>query len=222
MIAASRRLLHWRAAISLAVLLPGSVQASEHWDFQRLFTRAAELYRIDSRADARLKAWQTLIESQRPASTPSRLDAVNRFFNRQLRFDDDKLIWGEPDYWATPVESLIQGAADCEDFAIAKYLSLKELGIPPEKLRLTYVKSIELDQAHMVLAWYATPSAEPLILDNLIDEILPASRRPDLIPVYSFNTRGLWLAGGAQQIGSAQRLPRWQDVQNKLRIEGFR
>lgn len=222
MIAISRCALRWMATAGLAMLPSGITSAAEQWNFEYIFSRAAELYRLDSRANARLVAWQQLIESQRSKPLPAQLDAVNHFFNRQLRFEDDQWIWGEADYWATPIESLIKGAADCEDYAIAKYLSLKQLGVAAEQLRLAYVKSIDLDRAHMVLVWYADPSAEPLVLDNLTDEILPASQRPDLLPVYSFNASGLWLAGGGnRQVGSSQRLPRWQDLQNKLMLEGF-
>jgi len=77
-------------------------------------------------------------------------------------------------------------------------------------------------QAHMVLAYYATPAAEPLILDNLISEVRPASRRPDLVPVFSFNSDGLWQGVGAQAAGDpVSRLSRWRDVLAKARAEGF-
>jgi len=77
-------------------------------------------------------------------------------------------------------------------------------------------------QAHMVLAWYATPDAEPLILDNLITEVRPASRRPDLTPVFSFNSDGLWQGVGPQAAGDPSvRLSRWREVLAKARAEGF-
>ena len=56
---------------------------------------------------------------------------------------------------------------------------------------------------------------EPLILDNLINEILPASQRKDLVPVYSFNGEGLWLSKLSSQegkrIGNADKLKSWQE-----------
>ena len=110
---------------------------------------------------------------------------------------------------------LASNGGDCEDFSIAKYFTLRELGIPAEKLRLTYVKALKLDQAHMVLTYYSTPDAVPLVLDNLINEIRSATEREDLLPVYSFNGDGLWLAksrGMEQRVGRSERLSRWQEV----------
>ena len=103
-----------------------------------------------------------------------------------MRFVSDDQHWGRADYWATPVEFLATGAGDCEDFSLAKYFTLKALGVPLERMRLTYAKAVKLNQAHMVVAYFATPDAEPLILDNLISDIKPASQRTDLVPVYSF------------------------------------
>lgn len=144
-------------------------------------------------------------------------------FNRSLRFTDDIEIWQQEDYWATPVEALVKGAADCEDYAIAKYVTLRRLGVASDKLRITLVKALRLNQAHMVLTWYASPGADPLVLDNLIGEIRPASQRDDLLPVYAFNAEGLWLPGadGGRRTGDSKKLSRWQDLLTKMRAEGL-
>ncbi|QIB53224.1 hypothetical protein G3M63_11790 [Pseudomonas sp. OIL-1] len=193
------------------------------WDMTRIMQQTNELYEPDRAARKRLQAWHALLDQQKLTGTEAQLDAVNRFFNAQLFFADDRVIWGEADYWATPVESLVNGSADCEDFTISKYFSLLKLGVPDEQLRLTYVKSLKLDQAHMVLSYYPTPLSEPLILDNLVRNILPASRRSDLLPVYSFNSQGLWLPGKVsdRRVGSSRNLPQWQDLARKMRDEGF-
>ena len=115
-----------------------------------------------------------------------KLSLVNTFFNK-TDFKSDISHWGKEDYWASPVELLSTNAGDCEDYSIAKYFTLMAMGVPVENLRITYVKAVKLNQAHMVLAYYAAPNEEPLILDNMTDEILPASERTDLVPVYSFN-----------------------------------
>jgi predicted transglutaminase-like cysteine proteinase len=152
-------------------------------------------------------------------------DGVNDFINRRIAFDDDLSIWGQNDYWATPAELIGQGRGDCEDFSIAKYYSLIELGIPISKLRLVYVKAALSGpdgvflQAHMVLAYYATPNADPLVLDNLNPQILPASRRSDLSPIFSFNSAGLWQGTGNQS--SKSNLSRWQDLLARARADGF-
>lgn len=169
-------------------------------------------------AHGRLRTWQNLHNMAVNAPVARQLRLVNSFFNR-ARFVTDIAHWGEEDYWATPVELLTTNGGDCEDFSIAKYLTLKSMGVPDEQLRIVYVKALELNQAHMVLAWYPEPDADPLILDNLINAIKPASQRTDLEPVYSFNGDGLWLnrSGGAnQRIGEAEKLSRWQDLNSRL------
>jgi len=118
-----------------------------------------------------------------------------------------------------PVELLTTNGGDCEDFSIAKYLTLKSMGVPDEQLRIVYVKALKLNQAHMVLAWYPEPDADPLILDNLINEIKPASQRQDLEPVYSFNGDGLWLnrsSGDSERIGEARKLEQWQSLNDRM------
>ena len=165
------------------------------------------------RAGRRVETWRR--EMSQYASLPERqkLTKVNNFFN-QLNFVDDINLWGKNDYWATPLEFLGSNAGDCEDFTIAKYFSLLELGVSDKKLRLVYVKAIELNQFHMVLAYYSTPSAEPILLDNINPEIKRASTRRDLLPIYSFNGKNLWLmkSKNGQLAGKSSRLSLWNDL----------
>lgn len=170
-----------------------------------------------SQARKRLLAWQVLMQ-KRTGSTLDQLERVNRFFNDML-FIDDIIHWHKTDYWATPIEFLASRGGDCEDFAIAKYFTLIQLGIPEEQLTLTYVKALRLNQAHMVLTYYPSPGAIPLILDNLNPAILPSTKRPDLLPVYSLNGSGLWLAkqrGRGKKVGSSTRLQRWREMTDRL------
>lgn len=210
------------AACALVLLLDVGWRYARAFDLDLIRARVEKMYGLAGESAQRFDAWQTLLEEQRSKSEVEQLQAVNRFFNMRLRFRDDQELWRVADYWATPVEALIKGAADCEDFAIAKYFSLRELGIPSEKLRITYVKALALDQAHMVLTYYPQPNATPLVLDNLIDAIRPANERKDLLPVYAFNAEGLWMGGGASRhVGDSKRLSRWQDLLRKMRSEGF-
>lgn len=167
----------------------------------------------------RLLEWERMILFNRILDDREKLTLVNEFFNR-LAFVEDQVNWGSSDYWATPVEMIAINGGDCEDFAVAKYFTLKELGIPMEKLRITYVKATSIQQAHMVLAYYPTPDAEPLILDNLIDEIRPGSERPDLIPVHTFNGDGLWLArerGSGRRLGASHEyIDLWRDLTARM------
>ncbi len=219
-----RRLTAWLlATLLLALALPFASPLDARWDFGQIIQKAEQRYGQLGRARDRLVEWSELIRDGQKLGEDDKLRRVNAFFNRSLLFIDDSRNWRQADYWATPVESLVRGAGDCEDYAIAKYLTLRQLGVPLEKLRITYVKALELNQAHMVLAWYATPTADPLILDNLIIDIRPASQRRDLLPVYSFNAEGLWLPGpgGGKRTGTSKQLSRWQDLLQKMRGEGF-
>lgn len=169
-------------------------------------------------AKRRLLAWQQLIRDDSSISDREKLEKTNTFFN-QLQFVSDSTHWQKSDYWATPVEFLSTGGGDCEDFSLAKYFTLKVLGVTENKLNMTYVKALTLNQSHMVITYYASPDAVPLVLDNLIADILPATERKDLLPVYSFNGRGLWLAksrGRGQKVGSSDRLRRWQNLLDRM------
>ncbi|VVP76732.1 hypothetical protein PS918_01922 [Pseudomonas fluorescens] len=211
----------WLLLSGFLLTVLGSVQAD--WDFARILASAEKRYGTLGPARGRIEAWRQMLPDERNASEREQLEAVNHFFNQQLTFQDDTRIWRQTDYWATPVESLVKGAADCEDYALAKYFSLRELGIPSEKLRITYVKALTQNQAHMVLTFYSSPTADPLVLDNLIGEIRPASQRKDLLPVYAFNAEGLYLPGtpGGKRSGDSKKLSRWQDVLQKMQAEGF-
>jgi predicted transglutaminase-like cysteine proteinase len=169
-------------------------------------------------ARERAVALQNLVEAHADGPETEKLERVNRFFNR-ISYASDLAAWEQEDYWATPYEILGLDAADCEDYAIAKYFTLTSMGVSEDRLRITYVKSLELDEAHMVLAYYPDAKAEPLILDNLTDAMEPAGRRTDLVPVYSFNGADLWLAANrveGRRVGSSDRLSRWQEFQAKL------
>lgn len=173
-----------------------------------------------------LKDWQALLDSARGAAEADKLKRVNDFFNRNIAFDEDLTIWGQSDYWATPLETVGKGRGDCEDFSIIKYYTLRQLGVPVAKMRLIYVKAKQAggQRAHMVLAYYASPTAEPLVLDNLDPAIKPASKRPDLAPVFSFNSQGIYagVAGNAAaSSGGTGKLSRWDDLMRRARAEGF-
>ncbi|WP_439887771.1 transglutaminase-like cysteine peptidase [Pseudomonas sp. MBLB4123] len=187
--------------------------------------RAEPPFALDSAiGEARLTSWHNLIAQGRDADEGDKLKVVNDFINNAVAFGDDRDIWGMDEYWATPLQTLTRGRGDCEDFAIGKYFTLVEMGVPSEKLRLTFVKALRRNQAHMVLAYYPTPTAQPLILDNLERDIRPAAERKDLLPVYAFNNHGIFLAKSPQQKSaqSPQLLSRWSDVSARTLAEQAR
>lgn len=178
----------------------------------------------------RFNAWRELVASGAGRNDLERLKRVNEFINRTTVFGEDLQIWGQTDYWATPLETLGRGTGDCEDFVIAKYYTLQLVGVAADKLRLTYVQArtgssaTAATQAHMVLAYYAQPDDEPLVLDNLVGDVRPASRRPDLSPVFSFNSQGIFAGTSGKEIApavGAGRLSRWEDLLKRVRADGF-
>ena len=205
-------------------LLAGSMLAPRAWDADTML-RAAQAQGPQALAGAR--ALQAVLVGLTGQDEAAKLTAINQFFNRRVVFASDTDVWSQTDYWASPLEMLGKGRGDCEDYVIGKYFSLIAAGLPTAHLRLVYVRATIGGPggevvAHMVLAYYAAPGAEPLILDNLVGEIRPASRRPDLEPVFSFNGEGLWQGVGAQSAGDpVARLSRWRDVLAKARAEGF-
>lgn len=205
----------------VAVLLLLQVALPWSWDRDRM---SAAAQRLGGQAPAGVAALQAAIAASQGRAEPARLQAINRLFNERIAFAEDLDTTGQVDHWSSPVELLARGAGDCEDYAIAKYFALIAAGVPSARLRMVYVRA-DLGgsvRAHMVLAYYARPEAEPLILDNLDADIKPASARRDLSPVFSFNAEGLWQGTGPLAAGDpVARLSRWRDVLAKARAEGF-
>ncbi|WP_310736626.1 MULTISPECIES: transglutaminase-like cysteine peptidase [unclassified Pseudoalteromonas] len=172
--------------------------------------------------------WQTMLVQSQNQTEQQKILIVNNFFARNLRYRTDIELWQQNDYWATPLETLGKGLGDCEDYAIAKYISLRVLGIEDDKLRLIYVKAqiggpnSKQTQAHMVLGYFVTPNAQPLILDSLITKVLPAAKRTDLSPVFSFNSQGLWANNSTQSVANpTARLSRWRRIIEQTQQEGI-
>lgn len=170
-------------------------------------------------------SWQQMLQQAEGRPTSEQLQLVNRFFNLHVEWQDDWQIWQQEDYWASPMETLGMAAGDCEDYSIAKYMSLRLLGVPNDQLRMIYVNA-QLDGqsvAHMVLGFYEHPRAIPLILDNIDPRVVAANQRPDLQPVFSFNDQGLWVGNAVNSAAEpTARLSRWGDVLTRMRQEGWR
>lgn len=216
----------FRAAVALLVVCVWLIQQAASFNFDQLQQTATR--RFGAQAGNAMRDWQKALSDSAAAGEMEKLRFINAYINGRVTFVDDQTAWQVNDYWATPLESLGRAQGDCEDYTIAKYFSLKYLGVPVSKLRLTYARAriggpaSTITQAHMVLAYYSSPDAEPLILDNLISEIRPASRRSDLAPVFSFNSEGVWMAGGQPQPpGGSSGLTRWQDLLTRMKSEGF-
>ena len=134
--------------------------------------------------------WQEILDSLRGKDLMTQLRDTNVRINEK-RYVADDVNWGTPDYWATPFEFLRKAGGDCEDYAIAKYMMLRDLGIPADEMRIVVLNDLRLHVGHAVLAVYM--NGAPFILDNRYSSIVPANSLPDYQPVYSINETGWWL-----------------------------
>ncbi len=172
----------------------------------------------DKATNQRFTAWEHLIYHSLGKTAEEKVKSVNDFFNR-MTWISDKKLWNQKDYWATPIESLIRNAGDCEDFSIAKYFTLLALDIPVEHLRISYVKMAD-QQNHMVLSYSPSPDSEPLILDNFNKVILKKHQRKDLTFMFSFNSEGLWLSDNKKiALNDENALNHWTSMMNRIEKE---
>jgi predicted transglutaminase-like cysteine proteinase len=208
--------------LAALVLVAFSVQAL---DPDRI-VKSAQKYGPQAVTNA--KALQQVMAGVAGKEDTAKLKAVNDFYNQRVAYVEDIDNWGVQDYWASPLESLGKGAGDCEDYALGKYFTLTTLGVPHARLRLVYVRASIAGApngyvAHMVLAYYPTPDAVPLVLDNLQPDIHVADQRPDLLPVFSFNAEGLWQGVGSIRASGdpLTRLSKWREALTRARQDGF-
>lgn len=185
------------------------------YDF--LLAKVSETYNSD--ALERTKDWLSFMQLNLGQSEWQKVNLVNAHINNALTYKTDIELWGKKDYWASPVESLAQGEGDCEDYAIAKYFSLIELGVPEDKIRLMYVRQLTVNEPHMVLIYFESPDEIPFVLDNFNEKLLPASMRKDLKPIYSFNGQGLWLAkakGLGKKVKNSRGVSAWSSMLERI------
>jgi predicted transglutaminase-like cysteine proteinase len=193
----------------LAVFSPAQHHAQVFAD-EKMLQRLNQKY--SAAAKQRGIALNTLLKQLANKDIEKQLTEINRFFN-QFRYKDDMKLWGQKDYWATPEEFIGVNGGDCEDYVVAKYFALRSLGVPDDRLYLTYVKAVRENVAHMVLSYFKTPKSIPLVLDNYNQRILPANKRRDLLPVYSFNAKSLFLTNSSAGLGRS--LPKNKIKNNK-------
>ena len=136
-----------------------------------------------------LQDWKKFVGGLKGKPSMAQLDAVNRYMNR-APYITDPVNYGVPDYWATPKQFFVKDG-DCEDYAITKYLSLRALGWPVEKMRIVVLQDENLRVAHAVLVVYH--QGRTYVLDNQIDQVVTDDRIAHYRPIYSINEKSWWL-----------------------------
>jgi predicted transglutaminase-like cysteine proteinase len=146
-----------------------------------------------------LRPWRRLLKALLVAGERRQLEAVNAWVNRRIRYMDDDRLFGRRDLWASPAVSLA-GRGDCEDYALAKYQSLRELGFAEDRLRVVIVTDMRRRIGHAVLA---VATADGLvILDNLNAGPVRHEAIAHYKPIYSLNASGRWLNIATRRIGA--------------------
>lgn len=136
-----------------------------------------------------LREWSEFLDSLKGKDQTSQVHAVNRYMNR-VRYIVDPRNYGVPDYWATPKQFLTRNG-DCEDYAIAKYLSLRALGFTPSQLRVVVLQDLNLKIAHAILV--VSLNGRALVLDNQIRGVVNARTIHHYKAIYSINEKFWWL-----------------------------
>jgi len=200
----------------LVISSPVSSYLEEHFspDF---YQRLKAVY--GGAAEKRARAWQELLLENSDSNDWNKINKVNSFINRNIKYKNDLSLWGKKDYWASPVETIGRGQGDCEDYAIVKFFSLLAAGVPESKMRLMYVRQLEINEPHMVLIYFENKKAMPLVLDNYNPRILPANKRRDLKPIYSFNGEGLWMSkakGLGRKVKNSRGVSAWTKLLQRI------
>ena len=139
-------------------------------------------------AAKRLRKVHDFIIANQFKPVKEQLELVNDFSNR-LPWIADPDIWKRADYWATPFETVTTFGGDCEDIAITKYVILRLMGIPDDKLGFAYVQTSNKER-HMILVYKEAKGIPGMILDNQHPDVLPATKRRDLLAIYAFKNDG--------------------------------
>lgn len=150
-----------------------------------------------------VKAWQAMIRASKGARQIDQIRKANSFIN-QWRYRTDQYNYKASDYWASPAE-FFSRSGDCEDYAIAKYVTLRQMGFGAEQLRLVVVKDMKRGLAHAVLAVYA--HGDVFILDNVTNKVRAQAEVTEYAPYYSVNEQARWAHAAAQaKVASAAGL----------------
>ena len=136
-----------------------------------------------------LKAWNKLVARLKNKDLMIQVNEVHREMNAR-RYIIDPINWGLEDYWASPLQ-FYRKNGDCEDYAISKFVALRALGVPNEKMRIVVLQDLNLRVGHAVLAVYEGPKI--YILDNQLNSVTTSDRIRHYKPFYSINETTWWL-----------------------------
>jgi len=155
----------------------------------KLWTEMLERVKKGKTLQVAVPNWQELIDSLKGKNGFDLIKAVNAFVNK-IDYEVDPTVWRQDDYWATP-EQFYEKSGDCEDFAITKFMILKDLGVKSDNMRVVVVKDLNVKTYHAVLALY-TDDGHIIILDNQVNDVMLSTRIHHYKPIYSINEKRWW------------------------------
>jgi predicted transglutaminase-like cysteine proteinase len=142
-----------------------------------------------------VQSWKTHLQALKGKSAREQIDGVNNYVNA-VRYIEDSQNYHKSDYWATPIEFLAHGG-DCEDFAIAKYASLRALGFSADQMRIAIVQDKVKNIPHAILIVHA--EGKSFVLDNQDKRVENADNVNRYKPIFSINSDNWWLYKGRGQ-----------------------
>ena len=155
----------------------------------------AECRSGDGPCPAAARRFLSLVELGRHHEGRARIGQINRAVNLAIRPVSDLVQYGVDDFWAAPLTTMRTGAGDCEDYAIVKYLALREVGIAPENIRLMIVHDARRQNNHAVVA--VRHDDEWLILDNRTMVMVRAIDAQYYWPLFSLDHHGVGMVATA-------------------------
>ncbi len=137
------------------------------------------------------RKYLALIEESRGLPERARIAQINRVINATIRYTSDEEQFGLPDVWTAPLATLSSGRGDCEDYAIAKYVALRDAGFAAEDLRLLIVHDRNARQDHAVAS--VRQGGQWLMLDNRHDILLEQKDARHFVPLFALDRDGVKL-----------------------------
>jgi predicted transglutaminase-like cysteine proteinase len=128
----------------------------------------------------------SIVKLAREQEGRARLGWLNRTVNMTIKPASDRALYGDADYWASPLQTLASGAGDCEDFAILKYVALRELGVGADDLRFVIVQDDRRRTEHAILA--VRSERKWMVLDNRTMAILNTEDAGNYRPLFALNS----------------------------------
>lgn len=195
-------------ALLLVVLASGTASAQASVPSPNVFgSRALPIARTpmdrlwqsvrNGRIPAGASSVAQLISRNRMVSREEQVAAVNVWVNHNLSYVADRTSHGQSDRWLSVSQSLTSGRGDCEDFAIAKYQILRELGFEEQDIYMVVGREISVRLDHAIVAVRMNDGF--LIMDNVTDRVLTESEMVDFLPTFSFSSSHTWIHGFSKE-----------------------